>query len=642
MSWLFGLGQGQGQGQVPPNLNLDIPGLPQPNGGSGAGGGEGGGKGGGPAVPDFNSSGLERAATAAKDLEKSKYAKEAFELSKMQESTNQIETQKKLKEVEGQIEQLKIEQTRVAGDEKRKNMESETKQHHARAQYEDQLTRKRYDDQLSQQMSNQDEMLRRQEESVQKQEQMRRSTLEHEMSLKHENDLKRIEAEMKGKAVLERDNHDLYMEQIKLKEKEHRETVMESIQTVGNVVGNGFSAFLNDFDKVSIAAVGLSFLALGVYAAKTGTGILGKFVEARLGKPSLVRETSRLTPASALRHPITTIQRFRSKPEDALKGVVLEPQLEERLRELAVTTRNTKKNRGMYRNVLFYGPPGTGKTLFAKSLAKHSNMDFAIVTGGDVAPMGREGVTAVHKLFDWASSSNRGVLLFVDEADAFLRKRSSEVISEDLRATLNAFLYRTGEQSNKFMLALATNQPEQFDWAINDRLDELVDFKAPGLEERERMVRLYFDKFVLRAATEGRKSRRIKIDNFDFGAKCSEIAARLDGLSGREISKLGAAWQAAAYASSDGVLTEAMIDERVDDYARQHAQKVKWQLQPEHSGVGGMSGSMTAKTNSVNPDIADYVSSKDDASSVLHRLKRSSIKQGGNGREPAAAAPSSS
>ena len=41
------------------------------------------------------------------------YAKEAFELSKMQESTRQIETQKQLKEMEGQIEQLKIEQTRL-------------------------------------------------------------------------------------------------------------------------------------------------------------------------------------------------------------------------------------------------------------------------------------------------------------------------------------------------------------------------------------------------------------------------------------------------------------------------------------------------------------------------------------------------
>jgi ATPase family AAA domain-containing protein 3A/B len=52
-------------------------------------------------------------------------------------------------------------------------------------------------------------------------------------------------------------------------------------------------------------------------------------------------------------------------------------------------------------------------------------MDYAIMTGGDIAPMGREGVTAMHKVFDWASSSQKGVLLFVDEADAFLRKRST-------------------------------------------------------------------------------------------------------------------------------------------------------------------------------------------------------------------------
>lgn len=96
-----------------------------------------------------------------------------------------------------------------------------------------------------------------------------------------------------------------------------------------------------------------------------------------------------------------------------------------------------------------------------------------------------------------------GLLLFVDEADAFLRKRSSENISEDLRSTLNAFLYRTGEQSQKFMLVLASNTPEQFDWAVNDRLDEMVEFILPGLEERERLIRLYFQKFVLEPAAEG-------------------------------------------------------------------------------------------------------------------------------------------
>lgn len=147
----------------------------------------------------------------------------------------------------------------------------------------------------------------------------------------------------------------------------------------------------------------------------------------------------------------------------------------------------------------------SGKTLFAKKLAEHSGMDYAIMTGGDVGPMGKDGVTAIHKVFDWAQTSRRGLLLFVDEADAFLRKRSSEQISEDLRSALNAFLYRTSEQNPKFMLVLASNTPEQFDYAINDRLDEMVEFLLPGLEERERLIRLYFDKFVLQPAAEGKK-----------------------------------------------------------------------------------------------------------------------------------------
>lgn len=46
--------------------------------------------------------------------------------------------------------------------------------------------------------------------------------------------------------------------------------------------------------------------------------------------------------------------------------------------------------------------------LLAQKLALHSGMDYAIMTGGDVAPMGRDGVTAMHKVFDWANTSRRG------------------------------------------------------------------------------------------------------------------------------------------------------------------------------------------------------------------------------------------
>ena len=100
------------------------------------------------------------------------------------------------------------------------------------------------------------------------------------------------------------------------------------------------------------------------------------------------------------------------------------------MRSIAKATINTKKNGGVYRNILMYGPPGTGKTMFAKvrggerlctalqdhtllcmsvqSLARHSGMDYAIMTGGDIVPLGREGVTAIHRVFDWANASRRG------------------------------------------------------------------------------------------------------------------------------------------------------------------------------------------------------------------------------------------
>lgn len=70
--------------------------------------------------------------------------------------------------------------------------------------------------------------------------------------------------------------------------------------------------------------------------------------------------------------------------------------------------------------------------------------------------------------------------------------------------------------------------------------------------------------------------RRLKVDQFDYSALCSKMAHMTEGMSGREIAKLGVAWQAAAYASEDGVLTEKMVLERVNDAVRQHKQKVTY------------------------------------------------------------------
>nr|XP_020637658.1 ATPase family AAA domain-containing protein 3A [Pogona vitticeps] len=605
MSWLFGLNRGGGgdAGQLPP--------PPGPASGDGAGEGS---------RPkdkwsNFDPTGLERAAKAARELDASRHAKEALNMAQLQEQTLQLEQQARLKEYEAAIEQLKNEQVRIQAEERRKTLSEETRQQQAVKGdfFCDSVERKTHNFprprspsltltphfSLCRMKTRQGLTTHRVSGGSCKQNPVGdifvwstksrcqgdsrwialtpvsfAATVEREMELRHKNEMLRIEAEARARAKAERENADLIREQIRLKAAEHRQTVLDSLKTAGTLFGEGFRAFITDWDKVTATVAGLTLLAVGIYSAKNATAVAGRYIEARLGKPSLVRETSRITVLEALKHPIKVGRRLTSKAQDALEGVVLSPKLEERVRDIAIATRNTRNNRSLYRNILMYGPPGTGKTLFAKKLALHSSMDYAIMTGGDVAPMGREGVTAMHKVFDWANTSRRGLLLFVDEADAFLRKRSTEKISEDLRATLNAFLHRTGQHSNKFMLVLASNQPEQFDWAINDRIDEMVHFQLPGLEERERLVRMYFDKHILKPATEGKQ--RLKLAQFDYGKKCSEIARLTEGMSGREIAQLAVAWQAAAYASEDGVLTEAMMDARVADALQQHKQKMEW------------------------------------------------------------------
>ena len=68
-------------------------------------------------------------------------------------------------------------------------------------------------------------------------------------------------------------------------------------------------------------------------------------------------------------------------------------------------------------------------------------------------------------------------------------------MSEYLRHTVNSFLYRTGTPSEKLIVVMATNNPEQLDDAIHDRIDEVVNFNLPNENERRTLLFHYVVKY---------------------------------------------------------------------------------------------------------------------------------------------------
>ena len=509
----------------------------------------------------FDPTGLERAAKAAREIDASAHARLAFDVIQAREATKRLEHGTRQAAYEMRAREYEMQSVGKEGAEARQTLAAQTDHANRQADYADQLERRRYAANLGAQRDARAAELQRHEKSLERQEDLRRRTLRYEAELREKTELKRAEAEATARARAERETHDLSLARMRAEAAERRETLLRSIGVSFETAGAGLRAFLGDREQMARAVGIASALALGVYGARAAARVAGDHAAARLGRPSLVRETSRASPLDALRPAGWRRLLAPAEAGGALDGVVLEPALEKRLGHVAAATKNTRANAAPFRHVLLHGPPGTGKTLFAKKLARASGLDYAILTGGDVAPLGRDAVTEIHRLFDWAATSRRGLLLFIDEADAFLRSRR-EATSEDLRNAFNAFLYRTGEPSRDVMLVYASNAAEDFDWAVNDRIDEMVRFSLPGRAERARMLRQYLDEY------------------FGAGdvadAKLDGAVAATEGFSGREINKLVVAWKAAASAGAGGALDDATRAEVLDAHVEQRAVKSGW------------------------------------------------------------------
>ncbi|KAD5960976.1 hypothetical protein E3N88_12449 [Mikania micrantha] len=139
---------------------------------------------------------------------------------------------------------------------------------------------------------------------------------------------------------------------------------------------------------------------------REGARVMWGYVNRILGQPSLIRESSmeKFPWSGIATHGMKRISNSGTSASVENKhkfgNIVIHPSLQRRIKHIAHATANTKSHQAPFRNMLFYGPPGTGKTLVAKEIARKSGLDYAMMTGGDVAPLGAQAVTKIHEIFD--------------------------------------------------------------------------------------------------------------------------------------------------------------------------------------------------------------------------------------------------
>ncbi len=140
-------------------------------------------------------------------------------------------------------------------------------------------------------------------------------------------------------------------------------------------------------------------------------------------------------------------------------------------------------------NICFWGAPGTGKTMCAHAIAQYLGKKILIASYADIQSeyvgVGPKNLRAV---FQQAEENN--ALLFFDEADSFLRKRTSDnnsSASMHYNSMTNEMMKHLEDFNG--VVIFATNLTENTDEAFKTRISYSVEFKLPDEECRAKMIK---------------------------------------------------------------------------------------------------------------------------------------------------------
>lgn len=137
-------------------------------------------------------------------------------------------------------------------------------------------------------------------------------------------------------------------------------------------------------------------------------------------------------------------------------------------------------------SALFSGPPGTGKTMSAQVLSSTLGLDLYTVDLSQVTDkyIG-ETEKRLKQVFDQAEKSN--MILFFDEADALLGKRTEVKDSKDKHANTEVAYLLQRMEAYQGIVIMATNQVRNIDSAFSRRFRYHLQFELPTEQLRRRL-----------------------------------------------------------------------------------------------------------------------------------------------------------
>jgi ATPase family AAA domain-containing protein 3A/B len=366
--------------------------------------------------------------------------------------------------------------------------------------------------------------------------------------------------------------------------------VIEIIQVVFTNLAQGFVHICytqhgrNQFLLFAFAA---ALLAFSLVFSKELVSLLLTTLQIMARTPKIVREYGNLNFMSRRR---SLLLAASSKP-------VLPPGIERRLEHVCKANIKAYRSGAPMRHLLICGKSGTGKSLVATTMARCMiNLPYAVMSGADIAPLGRLGPLELRRLLTWANNRRKGAVIIIDEAESALGSRIRErtksginaglVTGDDItgeadgigyaRDSLNVLLSLTGCTYTKFMLIITTSHPEKLDEAILDRMDDTIEIPLPGEPERLQMLRVEFSKRFCKSNAVHLSSSSITAGQIAYEESFHpEKELELLGsnkmtynFSGREIKKVIHAVSSKIYSGELSILSKEAWDEITRDVCK--------------------------------------------------------------------------